>query len=129
MLRAMQRGQRIHLAQTFFDAFQVGGRDQIGLVHQDDIGEGDLLRRLGALDAADRLLPYGRELARLPAHPRLAHLLQVAGERGVLQLGAGMTYRLFCLRYDMRLAYDPNYSLRRQLDQTISFGVQLEIMD
>jgi hypothetical protein len=47
----------------------------------------------------------------------------------MLQLGAGMTYKLFCLRYDMRLAYDPNYSPRRQLDQTVSFGVQLEIMD
>ena len=50
----------------------------------------DLLRRLGALDEADRLLPYGRALARLPAHPRLAHLLQVAEERGALPLGADL---------------------------------------
>ena len=47
----------------------------------------------------------------------------------VMQLGTGMNYKLFSLRYDMRLGYDPNYSLRRQLDQTVSFGVQLEFKD
>lgn len=44
----------------------------------------------------------------------------------VCQLGAGLTYNVFSLRYDMRLMYDPNYSLRRQLDQTATFGIQLE---
>jgi hypothetical protein len=47
----------------------------------------------------------------------------------VMQLGTGMNYKLFSLRYDMRLGYDPNYSLRRQLDQTVSFGVQIEFKD
>lgn len=47
----------------------------------------------------------------------------------VLQVGAGITYKLFTMRYDMRVAYDPNYSLRRQLDQTASFGIQMEITD
>ena len=47
----------------------------------------------------------------------------------VLQLSSGVTYKLFCLRYDLRVGYDPNYSLRRQLDQTVSFGIQLEITD
>jgi hypothetical protein len=47
----------------------------------------------------------------------------------VLQVGAGITYRLFTMRYDLRAVYDPNYSVRRQLDQTASFGIQLEITD
>ena len=38
-----------------------------------------LLRDLGALDGADRITPHGRALARLPLHPRLGHMLQVAG--------------------------------------------------
>jgi hypothetical protein len=44
----------------------------------------------------------------------------------VLQLGAGLTYNVFSLRYDFRLMYDPNYARRRQLDQTATFGIQLE---
>lgn len=47
-----------------------------------------LLRRLGALDAEGRLSGYGRELARIPAHPRLAHLLLDARQRGLGRLGA-----------------------------------------
>ncbi|HEY8519809.1 MAG TPA: ATP-dependent helicase HrpB [Gammaproteobacteria bacterium] len=35
----------------------------------------DLLRRLGALDAAGRITAHGREMARLGVHPRLAHML------------------------------------------------------
>jgi ATP-dependent helicase HrpB len=35
----------------------------------------DLLVRLGALDAAGRITPHGREMAQLPVHPRLAHML------------------------------------------------------
>jgi len=38
-----------------------------------------VLRQLGALDGADRITPHGRALATLPLHPRLAHMLQVAG--------------------------------------------------
>ena len=51
-------------------------------------GARDLLRRLGALDAAGRLTPHGRELVRIPAHPRLAHLLVEARRRGLGTLGA-----------------------------------------
>lgn len=47
----------------------------------------DLLRRLGAIDAHGRLLPHGRELASLPAHPRLAQLLEVAMAHEALELG------------------------------------------
>jgi ATP-dependent helicase HrpB len=43
----------------------------------------DLLRRLGAID--ERLLakPHGRKMAELGAHPRLAHMMIAAGERGL----------------------------------------------
>ena len=38
-----------------------------------------LLAMLGALDAAGRITAHGRALAALPLHPRLAHMLSVAG--------------------------------------------------
>jgi ATP-dependent helicase HrpB len=38
-----------------------------------------LLQGLGALDAQNRITEHGRALAALPLHPRLAHMLQVAG--------------------------------------------------
>lgn len=50
----------------------------------------DLLRQLGALDAAGRITAHGRELARLPAHPRLAHMLVEARRRDALALGADL---------------------------------------
>ena len=51
-------------------------------------GARDLLRRLGALDPQDRLTDHGRQLSRIPAHPRLAQLLLEARRRGVPRLGA-----------------------------------------
>ncbi len=47
-----------------------------------------LLQRLGALDADSRLTAHGRDLAQVPAHPRLAHLLLEARRRGLAPLGA-----------------------------------------
>ena len=38
-----------------------------------------LLRGLGALDGAGRITAHGRALAALPLHPRLAHMLVLAG--------------------------------------------------
>ena len=38
-----------------------------------------LLAGLGALDDAGRITPHGRAVAALPLHPRLAHMLLVAG--------------------------------------------------
>jgi len=43
---------------------------------------GALLARLDAIDAAGRLTPAGKALARLPLHPRLAHMLVAAAEEG-----------------------------------------------
>ena len=43
-----------------------------------------LLRMLGALDATNRITAHGRILAALPLHPRLAHMLAVAGKQAAL---------------------------------------------
>ena len=45
-------------------------------------GARDLLRRLGALDAAGRVTPHGRAMHELAAHPRIAHMLLEAREHG-----------------------------------------------
>jgi len=36
---------------------------------------GEVLRGLGAVDAKGHITPHGRELARMPLHPRLGHML------------------------------------------------------
>lgn len=41
-----------------------------------------LLRQLDALDAANRITPEGRALAKLPLHPRLAHMIHRADDKG-----------------------------------------------
>lgn len=51
---------------------------------------GELLRQLGAVDAYARITPIGRDMLRLPAHPRLAHLLVMADGREALQRAADM---------------------------------------
>jgi ATP-dependent helicase HrpB len=48
----------------------------------------DLLKRLGALDAAGKVTPHGRAMQEFPAHPRLAHMLLQARELGAASLGA-----------------------------------------
>jgi ATP-dependent helicase HrpB len=51
-------------------------------------GAGDLLRRLGALDAAGRATAHGRAMQRLGAHPRLAHMLLAGREEGAAAAAA-----------------------------------------
>jgi ATP-dependent helicase HrpB len=46
----------------------------------------ELLARLEALDERGRLSARGREMARVPAHPRLAHMLLAARELGCVPL-------------------------------------------
>jgi ATP-dependent helicase HrpB len=48
----------------------------------------DLLRSLDAIDAHGRVTPHGRELARIGAHPRLAHMLLRARDAGAARLAA-----------------------------------------
>lgn len=51
-----------------------------------------LLTELGALDRAGRITGHGKALARLPLHPRLAHMLLRAG-RGAADLAALLSDR------------------------------------
>jgi ATP-dependent helicase HrpB len=44
-----------------------------------------LLVMLGAIDDREQITPLGRELSRLPAHPRLGRLLLAGATRGVLR--------------------------------------------
>jgi len=50
----------------------------------------DLLQRLAAIDAAGQITPLGREMASLPLHPRLAHMLLAARARGAVTLAADL---------------------------------------
>ena len=50
----------------------------------------DLLFNLGALDAGGQVTNVGRDMARLPLHPRLARLLLKAAELECLPLGADL---------------------------------------
>jgi ATP-dependent helicase HrpB len=50
----------------------------------------DLLRRLEAIDAAGRLTPIGRQLIRLPIHPRLGRILLEAGGSRQAALAAAL---------------------------------------
>jgi ATP-dependent helicase HrpB len=47
-----------------------------------------LLHLIGAIDEGGSITPLGQELARLPAHPRLARLLVAGAEHGVLREAA-----------------------------------------
>ena len=48
----------------------------------------DLLHRLEALDVNGAITPLGREMAGVPLHPRLAHMLLASRARGAVQLAA-----------------------------------------
>ena len=51
-----------------------------------------LLQGLGALDASKKITPHGRNLAGIPLHPRLAHMLATGG-KGAEQLAALLSDR------------------------------------
>ncbi len=76
----------------------------------------ELLRELEALDAHDQLTAHGRVLARLPAHPRLAHMIVRALPLGL----AGMACELAALlgeRDILRSAQgEPDPDVRLRLD-------------
>jgi ATP-dependent helicase HrpB len=73
----------------------------------------DLLVRLGALDAAGRITPHGRMMARLSVHPRLAHMLIRGMELGGLALAADLA-ALLSERDLLRAARDAD--VRNRLD-------------
>ncbi|MEB3172645.1 MAG: ATP-dependent helicase HrpB [Cyanobacteriota bacterium] len=53
-----------------------------------------LLEQLGALEQGGRLSAHGRAMGRLGLHPRLAHMLLLACERGWQELGAALAVLL-----------------------------------
>ena len=54
----------------------------------------DVLQQLGALDGDGQLSPHGRRMGQLGLHPRLAHMLLLAADRGWQQLGAAIAVLL-----------------------------------
>lgn len=60
-----------------------GGTDDLALLTPPNPGAFEqaktLLTQLGALDKSGRITGHGRQLSRLPLHPRLAHMVTVAG--------------------------------------------------
>jgi ATP-dependent helicase HrpB len=85
----------------------------------------ELLRELQALDAHDRITDHGRQMARIGAHPRLAHMLLRAQALEVVTLGCDLAAILSerdVLRgsagardADIRLRLDAMRGVRREL--------------
>ncbi|WP_456389870.1 ATP-dependent helicase HrpB [Profundibacter sp.] len=65
-----------------------GGTDDLALLTPPNPGAFEqaktLLIQLGALDQNGRITDHGRVLAKLPLHPRLAHMLAIAGPQAAL---------------------------------------------
>ncbi len=77
----------------------------------------ELLQRLEALDARGAITPLGREMASLPLHPRLAHMMLAARARGAVPLAAELAALLSerdLLRRD-GMQRDPDLRTRLEL--------------
>jgi len=74
----------------------------------------DLLKALDAIDAAGRITAQGREMARIGAHPRLAHLLVRARAAGQGELGARLA-ALLSERDLLRGSRDPDIRSRLEV--------------
>ncbi|TDU28679.1 ATP-dependent helicase HrpB [Panacagrimonas perspica] len=95
----------------------------------------DLLLALGALDSAGRITPHGRALSRLPAAPRIAHLMLVARDRGLAQSGAWLAAALderdpggstdLVERVARLAAGSPDPAQRRRVDETVRQTLRL----
>jgi len=76
----------------------------------------DLLGRLGALDDDGRITGLGKEMARLPLHPRLARMLSKGKKLGIGALAANIA-ALLSERDIMPRNFDaPNSDLRARLE-------------
>jgi ATP-dependent helicase HrpB len=53
----------------------------------------DLLRQLGALDHANTITAHGKEMVRLPLHPRLAHMVVTAASEDAAETAALISER------------------------------------
>ena len=80
---------RSDLAEPLLQLLALGERDEFPWLDpppQDAVENARrLLTLLGAIDGQDQITPLGKELARLPAHPRLGRLLLAGAQRGVLR--------------------------------------------
>jgi ATP-dependent helicase HrpB len=74
----------------------------------------DLLRELGALDAAGRVTPHGREMAAVGAHPRLTHMLLRGREAGVA--GTACALAALLTERDVLRGRERDADLRTRLD-------------
>lgn len=73
-----------------------------------------LLGELGALDDEGRITAHGRAMARLPLHPRLAHMLLAGCERGDGATALGVA-ALLSARDPWRTSRDPDLAHRLSL--------------
>jgi ATP-dependent helicase HrpB len=72
-----------------------------------------LLKKLSALDPAGRITPEGKAMAELPLHPRLAHMVHRAGERGQGNLACNLAALLS--ERDIMTSRDPDIRSRLSL--------------
>ena len=89
-----------------------------------------LLRTLNALDTDNAITPHGRDMATLPAHPRLAHMVLMARDIG--QCGAAcdlaallserdpLSFDVGSTDVDMQLRYDLIQARRKRRPFTLS---------
>jgi ATP-dependent helicase HrpB len=78
----------------------------------------ELLAQLGALGADGRITEHGRRVARLPAHPRLAHMLLAAAPLGLAGVACDVAALLSerdVFRFDRGTSPDPDITLRVEL--------------
>jgi ATP-dependent RNA helicase HrpB len=85
----------------------------------------ELLTRLGALDTDGRLTPHGKEMAQLPLHPRLAHMLLKSVPLGCVRVACDLAALLTerdllraspAREADVRLRLDLLYGSRAGVD-------------
>jgi ATP-dependent helicase HrpB len=87
-------------------------------------GAGLFLQSLGALDAGGRITAMGEEMARLPAHPRLARLLVATRQQGEAALGCDLAALLSerdLFRRDQRPDHGTDSDLLDRLEMLHSF--------
>ena len=81
--------ERVDLATFALDLAQWGTNEHdLALLTQPDAATLEdgraLLKMLGALDETGCITDHGRALSRVPAHPRIAHMITTAGENATL---------------------------------------------
>lgn len=93
----------------------------------------DLLKRLGALNAAGQVTEHGRRMADLPLHPRLSHMLMKAGPLHCSDLAFDMAALLSerdllrgptgTRQADLRIRLDMLHECRTGTDTSVDRGV------